>query len=63
VVEIPAEDRQRIGVEDGQQLVIGEPEAVLQERCGGGGQGKLRTARSRRTSSEQLVLSARSGDA
>ena len=38
VVEVAADDRQRVGVEDAEQLVVGEPEAVLQQRCGGGGQ-------------------------
>jgi hypothetical protein len=43
VVEVAAQDGQRIGVEDRQQLVIGEPEAILQQRGGGGGQKVLRT--------------------
>jgi hypothetical protein len=38
VVQVAADDRQRVGVQDGQQLVVGEPEAVLQQRRGGGGQ-------------------------
>jgi hypothetical protein len=38
VVELAAEDAERIGVEDRQQLVVGEPEPVLQQRGGGGGQ-------------------------
>jgi hypothetical protein len=38
VLEIAAEDGQRVGVEDRQQLVVGEPEAVLQQCGGGGGQ-------------------------
>jgi hypothetical protein len=38
VVEIAAEDRERVGVQDREQLVVGEPEAVLQQRGGGGGQ-------------------------
>jgi hypothetical protein len=29
VVEVTAQDGERIGVEDRQQLVVGEPEAVL----------------------------------
>jgi hypothetical protein len=38
VVEIAAQDRERVGVEDRQQLVVGEAEPVLQQRGGGGGQ-------------------------
>jgi hypothetical protein len=38
VVEIAAQDGQRIGVEDREQLVVGEPEPVLQQGGGGGGQ-------------------------
>ena len=38
VVEVAAEHRERVGVQDGQQLVVGEAEAVLQQRGGGGGQ-------------------------
>jgi hypothetical protein len=38
VVEVAAEHGERIGVQDGQQLVVGEPEPVLQQRGGGGGQ-------------------------
>jgi hypothetical protein len=38
VVEVAADDRQRVGVQDDQELVVGEPEAVLQQRGGGGGQ-------------------------
>jgi hypothetical protein len=47
VVEVAADEGQRVGVEDGQQLVVGEAEAVLQEGGGGGGQ-RLRRAGSRR---------------
>jgi hypothetical protein len=38
VVELAAEDAQRVGVEDRQQLVVGEPEPVLQQGGRGGGQ-------------------------
>jgi hypothetical protein len=38
VVEVAADDRERVGVQDGQQLVVGQAEAVLQQRGGGGGQ-------------------------
>jgi hypothetical protein len=38
VVELAAENAERIGVEDRQQLVVGEPEPVLQQGGGGGGQ-------------------------
>jgi hypothetical protein len=38
VVEVAADQLQRVGAEDGQQLVVGQPEAVLQQRGGGGGQ-------------------------
>jgi hypothetical protein len=47
VVEVAADEGQRVGVEDGQELVVGEAEAVLQEGGGGGGQ-RLRRAGSRR---------------
>jgi hypothetical protein len=57
VVKLSADELERLGVEHGEQLVVGEAEPVLQERCGGGGQNTLRTR------SEELVLSARSGDA
>ncbi|MET0603700.1 MAG: hypothetical protein ABW167_17080 [Baekduia sp.] len=48
VVELAAEDAERVGVEDRQQLVVGEAEPVLQQGGGGGGQQILRTAGSRR---------------
>jgi hypothetical protein len=38
VLEVTADDLEWPGVEDRQQLVVGEPEAVLQQRGGGGGQ-------------------------
>ncbi len=38
VVEVAADDLERVGVENGQQLVVGQAEAVLQEGGGGGGQ-------------------------
>jgi hypothetical protein len=38
VVEVAAEHGERIGVQDGQQLVVGQPEPVLQQRGGGRGQ-------------------------
>ncbi len=38
VVELAAQDAQRIGVKDRQQLVVGESEPVLQQSGGGGGQ-------------------------
>jgi hypothetical protein len=47
VIEVAADDLQRVRVQDGQELVVGEPEAVLQQRGGGGGQ-RLRTAGSLR---------------
>jgi hypothetical protein len=39
VLELAADDGQRRLVEDGQQLVVGEAEAGLQDGCGGGGRG------------------------
>ena len=33
VIEVAGDDLERVGVEDGQQLVVGEPEQVL-EPCG-----------------------------
>jgi hypothetical protein len=38
MVEVTPEDRERIGVEHREQLVVGETEPVLQECGGGGGQ-------------------------
>jgi hypothetical protein len=38
VVQLAGQDSERIGVQDRQQLVVGEPEAVLQQGGGGGGQ-------------------------
>jgi hypothetical protein len=38
VVEVAADQLERVGAQDRQELVVGEPEAVLQE--GGGGRGQ-----------------------
>jgi hypothetical protein len=39
VLEVAADDAERRLVEDGQQLVVAEPEAGLQDGCGRGGRG------------------------